>query len=235
MKLFSIVLNILFPCACMGCGAVTIGDSTSLCGPCRQQFRTPTAFVCPVCRGRIPIGLRLPSRSRLCHRDADYTLLALARYDQPAAQALVRNLKFGRKFEIADVLGEYAAAALRATNSAIDCIIPIPLSSVRLRERGFNQAELIARKIAALNAVGMHADVLLRTRNTARQTDLKTWQERARNLEGSFAVPVSDMVRGKIVLLVDDVWTSGATMGVAARALRKAGARRVIGLVIARA
>ena len=235
MNLFSIVLDILFPCLCLGCMRPLAGGTSTVCVLCRQQFRLPTAFLCPVCRGRIPAGSGLPPRIRLCHRDSDYILLPLARYAQPVAQALVRHLKFGRKFEIAGLFAEIAVEAVRAVNLKFDCVVPIPLSGARLRERGFNQAGLIAEQISRLLAVTYCARALLRTRDTKRQTDLKTWQERARNLKDSFTVSQPNSVRGKIVLLVDDVWTSGATMGVAARALRKAGAQRVVGLVVARA
>ena len=113
-----------------------------------------------------------------------------------------------------------------------DLVLPMPLSRERLAARGFNQALLLARALAPAKAA---PGLLLRTRDTQAQSELDR-KTRMRNVQGAFALePLRHAaVRGKQVVLVDDVMTSGASLFTAARALREAGAARVIGLVLAR-
>ena len=113
-----------------------------------------------------------------------------------------------------------------------DLLLPMPLSAQRLQERGFNQAQLLAR---ALSPTKIDSGLLLRIRDTVHQTGLDRAM-RMRNLRGAFAVePLrADVLRGKRVVLVDDVMTSGATLREAAAALRRAGAARVDAWVLAR-
>jgi ComF family protein len=118
---------------------------------------------------------------------------------------------------------------------SIDCIIPIPLSAARYRERGFNQAELIAQEIATRIGKPCQTDVLVRIKNTKAQSTLRGTRARQKNLQGSFIIRNPETIQGKRILLVDDVWTTGSTMNIAAQTLRTAEPRSIIALVIARA
>ncbi len=111
-----------------------------------------------------------------------------------------------------------------------DAVVPVPLHPRRLRSRGFNPAVALAREVARARATPLRARALRRTRDTPSQTGLDR-AARARNLAGAFAArrPVSGCI-----LLVDDVVTTGATLAAAARALRGAGAERVVGICVAR-
>ncbi len=118
----------------------------------------------------------------------------------------------------------------------MDLVVPVPLYRHRFNWRGFNQAEEIARCVSERLGVD-YANVLLRTRNTKQQARLKDRKERFENIRGAFVVKKmlrDGFVRDKRVLLVDDVWTSGATMRECGRVLRKAGAGRVGYFVLAR-
>jgi predicted amidophosphoribosyltransferase len=118
--------------------------------------------------------------------------------------------------------------------SRADLLCPVPLHPVRLRERGYNQSELLAREVAAAVGVPM-VDCLVRRRNTRTQTGLDDDRARQRNMRGAFAVPPGFRLEEKVVVLLDDVTTSGATLDAAARQLLKAGASSVLGLVVAAA
>ncbi len=113
-----------------------------------------------------------------------------------------------------------------------DLVLPMPLSPVRLRERGFNQAFELARRLAPGKT---DAGLLIRTRDTPAQSGL-TRAERLRNLQGAFAIePLrASQVRGRRIVLVDDVMTSGASLFSAAQALRTGGAAHVSAIVLAR-
>lgn len=152
---------------------------------------------------------------------------------------LLLALKFGEQLEVAPLLaGRLSLALARAGIDAPDLILPVPLSAERLRERGYNQAHEIARRLAWPQRTGeverqsrLCARTLLRLRDTPQQARLPL-DERRRNLRGAFVV--LKPVRGLRVAIVDDVMTSGATLHEAALALRRAGAADVQAWVVAR-
>ena len=111
-----------------------------------------------------------------------------------------------------------------------DLIVPVPLHPKRLKQRGFNQALLLAR---AFPEVPLGREAVVRVRHTVPQVELKP-KERRDNVKGAFAVPDPALVKGKNVLLLDDVYTTGATVRECAKVLRRAGARRVDVLTVAR-
>ncbi len=220
MKILNALLNILFP-------------------PTREVHLPAlpaTAFTCPVCRGRIPFAdSGIPNVNQWCHPQADYLLIAIAKYSDENIQELIWQLKFRRRTAVAAAFGRAGSEKIRTIAATIDCVVPIPLSARRLRDRGFNQAELIALAIAEQMQKPCHRTALRRQRHTKPQSEIKNWQLRAQNLDGCFALDDANCLENKTVLLIDDVWTSGATMGAAATTIKKAGARQVIALVVARA
>jgi ComF family protein len=160
---------------------------------------------------------------------------------------LIHLLKYNRVRPAANVLGRMLAEGIAALepsfeqaglfdHGSID-VIPVPLYQTKRRERGFNQAELIAR--AALKfypgreRLQLVPDLLVRTRETHSQIGLTSHQRRA-NLRGAFAVARAGQVKGREVLLVDDVYTTGTTATECARVLRRAGARQVWVATVAR-
>ena len=114
-----------------------------------------------------------------------------------------------------------------------DLIVPVPLHPKRLRWRGFNQSLLLARQVSRLYEVPVDAFVLCRDRETAPQTQL-TEDERRKNVRGAFAVRPVKSLKGKSLLLVDDVYTSGATVNECSRVLIRGGAKEVYVLTLAR-
>jgi ComF family protein len=150
----------------------------------------------------------------------------------------IHALKFGGRPVLATPLGrllaEAGARALPAPPADwADGLVPVPLHPARLAERGFNQAELLAAPCAARWRVPVLSRALVRRRPTLPQTDLDPAARRA-NVRDAFRVPRPAAVEGRRVLLVDDVLTTGATVGAAARALRAAGAAAVGVLTLAR-
>jgi ComF family protein len=142
-------------------------------------------------------------------------------------------LKYRNADDVARPLGDLLAAAAGAAGIAGDVIVPVPLHPSRLRRRGYNQADLIARRISAVSALPC-LQALSRTRNTKSQLSTGNRMGRFANMQNAFTVALPDAIRGKHVLLVDDVATTGATLGAAAHALQDAGATRVTALAVAR-
>ena len=116
-----------------------------------------------------------------------------------------------------------------------DFIVPIPLHRSRQRERGFNQAELIARVVRSSSHIPIARKLIARTKQTRRHRAGMDNMDRARSVERAFSVPDSTRVIGASILLIDDIFTTGSTLGEAAKSLRDAGAREVKALTIARA
>jgi ComF family protein len=155
---------------------------------------------------------------------------------EDALRGLIHLLKYQGVRPAAKPLGKALAQAIRPILTEEFLIVPVPLHRARRRSRRFNQAELIARAaMRELRDVPLSLDpVLVRTRFTESQTGF-TREQRRRNLRGAFAVPDPARVKGRRVLLVDDVLTTGATADECSRILLRAGARQVLVATAARA
>jgi ComF family protein len=149
---------------------------------------------------------------------------------------VVHKFKYGRKVSLGKPLGRLMARGCEEFLSALraDLIVPVPLHPKRLRWRGFNQSVLLARQVSRAYATPMDLFVLARCRETPPQTQLSE-EERRKNMRGAFAVNARTSIKEKTILLVDDVYTSGATVNECSRALRRAGAKGVYVLTLARA
>jgi len=149
---------------------------------------------------------------------------------EPPLDRLVHALKYGGRDDLARPLGGLLARRVALPGEAV--VASVPLHRTRLRERGYNQAALLARWAAVAWGAQWEPRVLERSRATRAQARL-TQDRRARNVSGAFRVPAPEAVRGRTLVLVDDVGTTGSTLVEAARALAGAGAERVVPVVLA--
>jgi ComF family protein len=202
------------PQRCPGCG-VPAEPERLLCEACFERMPAISFRVCAHClvRGREPVG---------CNRHASARVWPAVVYDERAA-LLVHALKYGGRPGLADVLAERLARALAAAPGA-DLITAVPLHPARRRERGYDQAWLLAAALASRLGVPALADVLERVRATPAQARLDP-ERRRRNLAGAFRVTEPQRYRGRCVLVVDDVLTTGATLEACLGTLAAAGAR----------
>jgi ComF family protein len=149
---------------------------------------------------------------------------------------VVHKFKYGRKVSLGKPLGRLMALGCREflDGCRFDLIVPVPLHPKRLRWRAFNQSLLLAREIGRAYRVPADPFVLRRDRPTPPQTQLPE-DERRRNVRGVFSLNPDRPVEGKSILLVDDVYTSGATVNECSRVLKRGGAREVFVVTLARA
>jgi ComF family protein len=238
------LVDVLFPPFCPVCAARLDEERRDpLCGPCWQRLERITS---PVCRG---CGLPLPGlgpdpapgaagrgwRCGSCRGRPpafDYARSA-ARYGDTVREAL-HALKFRGERGLARPLGDLLADTADRLSIAPDLLVPVPLHRTRERERGFNQALLLARRLSRRSGVPVRRHVLRRVTATRPQTDLGPAQRRA-NVRQAFRLARPDLVAGHHVVLIDDVMTTGATAAECARCLRAGGAARIGVLTVARA
>lgn len=159
---------------------------------------------------------------------------AAARYGD-VARDLVHLLKYGDRLDLARPLGRWMARAGAELLADADALVPVPLHWSRLWQRRFNQSAALAQAISSISGVPVADHILARDQATPPQVGL-TKSERASNVQGAFSVPKSARidVKGRKLVVIDDVLTSGATANACARVLRRAGASRIDVLVLAR-
>ena len=223
--------RLLFPGQCRLCGAAT-PDARELCPDCRRDLPW-LETVCSRCGHPLP-GRPEGSWCGHCQRDTpafDVTQ-ALFRYQQPV-DYLIKGLKFSGELAIARLLARLLAERVAARSESLpDLLLPVPLHPARLRERGFNQATQLARRLGRELDIPVSCRLCRRIRHTQPQSLLPV-RKRRKNLRNAFSV------RGELpaahVAIVDDVMTSGHTAGELARVLKQAGAGYVEVWVIARA
>ena len=209
---------------CLLCGAGNARDG--VCSPCASDLPRLPALHCTVCA--VPLTAGGICGACLSHPPRYDGVTAVYAYDFPV-DALIQAYKYGGELRLAVPLG---SALARATLAPADVIIPMPLSPERLRSRGYNQAQELARSIGQARATPVWPRACRRVMNTPPQA-LLPWRERARNVRGAFVCDAE--VAGKRVAVVDDVLTTGATLDELARNLKRAGAVAVYGWVVARA
>jgi len=223
--------DFLFPPVCLGCGSEI--ERGLVCDSCKALLRASEMGVCPVCRRP-----RLPD-AKTCGRCEPRLCLgrirALGPYHKPYV-GLVHALKYQEKTKLALILGPPLAALVEQDTEMreADALCPIPLHPARLRERGYNQSALLALVVSGVAGIPSE-DLLVRVKNTATQTAKADDKGRAKNLEGAFALASGAQARGRRIVLVDDVMTSGATLHEAGLVLKQAGATEILGLVVAAA
>ncbi len=227
-------LDWLFPPTCGGCNQ----PGFRWCVPCQQQIQRVVNPVCACCGELLKTqNLREPSAGLLCYdcqaQLPEYQALrSYGLFSGPLREALHR-LKYQRDIGMGEALSKHLIELYNELKWDIDLIAPVPLSQKRLRERGYNQSGLLARPLAYAVQKAYLPDILTRSRNTHTQVGLSA-NERHKNVEGAFAAN-KEKVKGKVVLVIDDVTTTGSTISACAQALRIAGASAVYALTLARA
>ena len=216
----------------------SVADVQSLCASCWSEAYLIGGVTCDVCG--VPIGIALPPGETI---RCDDCLMGTVSWDRGRAAALyagssrtlVLALKHGDRPDIAQAMGRWMARAAADLIAEADVMTPIPLHWRRFLTRRYNQSAELSRVMARETGVPHGPNLLRRMKPTEMQRS-RSALARARNVEGVFAVPphMVEVVRGKSLLLVDDVMTTGATLNAAARALREAGAAQISVVVFAR-
>jgi ComF family protein len=228
------LLSVLFPSFCVVC--------RSLLGEVSRGPLCPACFVdlprhhAALCRCGVPLGGSAPAPCGRCRRQRNaFTAGASLGPYEGSLRTVIHALKYSRRPRLAGRLADALIAhpAARALLAPDALLVPVPLHPRRLRERGFNQSELIARALGRRTGLPLLTRALSRRRDTPPQAGL-TAAVRRRNVSGAFVARPCSALAGRTVVLIDDVLTTGATARACAAALQEAGASAVHVLTVAR-
>ncbi|MEO0101532.1 MAG: ComF family protein [candidate division WOR-3 bacterium] len=229
-SLFSHLLNFFYPPICPGCGKEFEEEENLLCLTCYQRLFTSSLAVCPRCGRPVPYFKRCGE----CRPKLNLSRIrALGLYQEPF-KGILEEFKYYGKVRLGRILGD-ALSLLLSYDPVLkrsDFLVPIPLHPARRRERGYNQSEILARRVAERTKIPI-AFCLQRRKNTKSQVDISP-EKRFENIEGAFTLRAGYEIKGKEITLIDDVTTTGATLSAAAKVLRENGAKEVYGLVVAK-
>lgn len=235
-SLGSIFVDLVFPRICCGCDERILEEGRIVCSACERSMRPLHLPLCPRC-GVENAPSRSDGRCPSCPRGEIHfeALRAVTPY-QEIASIVVEKLKYQQRSEYAEFIAPHLARIFFQHYAQKDCevIVPVPLHSTRRRERGYNQSELLARHLAPMIGLPCFPQALARIYATPSQTQLGR-HEREENVRNAFVARRKEFVEGRVVLLVDDVATTGATFNECARILRENGARAVYALCFCRA
>ena len=226
--MISLLADVLFPSRCVGCGSPVSVRSNFLCAACARAIPLVDT-ACPVCSAPGPGDACPVCAGRHWYLDAN---IAVAEY-RGVMKSILRELKFGRVRKLHAVLGGLAAAAVSARGVPADIITWVPMNAGKKRDRGFNQSELIARLLSRKTGIPCR-EMLYERRGAGVQRRLGL-RDRFINILDRYETAAGADVSGRSVLVVDDIFTTGATVNECARQLKNAGARKVISVTMARA
>jgi ComF family protein len=230
LRFKNFILDLIFPKKCLNCGK----ERTFCCEDCFSLIEINPFEYCLCEKPQKTVREGHCSR---CDKKALNGLYAATDFKQKIVKQLIHNFKYRQQIkELA-----YPLSALILTHLYFiakdfppdSLLIPVPLFARRKKRRGFNQAEEIGKIISEKTNIELSAENLIRVKNTPQQVGLNK-EEREKNIQGAFEVADRERVRNKMIFLIDDVYTTGATMEECAKTLKRSGAKQVWGLVAAR-
>ena len=225
-RLKEAAVDLLFPQWCLGCGR----EGAYICPSCRQRLPRLTESLCPTC-GQSQSGGQLCSACARRKQRID-GIRAPFRFGGLMRQA-IHHLKYRNLRALARPLAGLLHDYISANPVPGEVLVPVPIHPRRMRQRGYNQCQLLAAELSKMSGLPLNADSLIKRRPTDPQAETDSLASRWANVAGAYNCPVAAF-NGRKVLLVDDVATSGATLNACAEALKTAGAGSVWALVLAR-
>ena len=222
-SLFNILLDIIYPRYCLECGK-NLGSTKHfyLCAECISEITfVNQSNTCPVCGIDLGpyTGGNILCRDCAINKPRFDKALAVARYEG-VMRNIILKLKYQKDKPLAVPLSQLITKTIAGSKENIDLVMPTPLYRTKLKERGFNQSQLLADGVANILKIKLSVDNLTKTRETQDQAGLDGLARRE-NLKNAFSVSRPDEIKGKNILLIDDVLTTGTTVSEISRVLKK--------------
>lgn len=232
------IFDCLFPIYCVNCQSFIPAEKQRyLCDSCLSNITIQSGFICPICLRRIADFKKCSHSNKKSHLDF---LGSATFYENPVIKNLIHQFKYQYIKEIAFTLAGFLKDFWIKTANTIKenwnnyIIIPVPLHKKRMCERGFNQSEEIAKIFARQFNLKILTDVLIREVDNPPQAKIENYEQRYKNIENIFGIRSPELINKQNIILIDDVFTSGATLQEAAKILKNNGAKKIIGITIAR-
>ncbi|MCK4635331.1 MAG: ComF family protein [Candidatus Moranbacteria bacterium] len=227
-KTKKIFLDLFFPINCLGCGKF----DQWICDDCHKTFPILTEQHCPICEKEITQNGEVCLNCQKYYKINLKGVFIISIYKDALLKKSIHHFKYKFIEKISEPLALLIAQALQNSEHPIpDLIIPVPLHKQRLRWRGFNQSESLARDLDL--KIPIVTNSLIRKNNTIPQVKMKNRKQRLENLNDAFCVENPEIIKNKKILLIDDIITTGTTLSVCAKILKQVGAEEVRALVIA--
>lgn len=228
------ISDLLFPPSCPACGEMLLADSCILCPRCLQEISLVRSPLCTVCGREMRDSVSGDHHCGRCLRQTPpySSARGVAHYREPLS-SLLHRLKYQGETSVLPALREVIELQVPCVLPEGERVVPVPLHAARLRQRGFNQALILAKLFFPGQKNSLLVDTLIRTRHTISQTGLDG-KARRKNLHKAFAVRFPERIRGRRIVLVDDVFTTGTTVAECSRTLLGAGAADVRVVTLAR-
>jgi len=222
------LLDFLYPGACLGCNDYIENHEMVFCAACEKKIAEVDFFICGICGAPMSNADKCTS----CQTKDTFPVLALGQYQDPLKEA-IHQFKFQHIRRASEILAVKIMELHRDKIEKLnpELIIPVPLHSIRMKVRGFNQAEDLARSLSQKLDIPLYADIIEKRKQTRDQARLKA-ERRLKNLKGVFKSSGKSL-QGERVIIVDDVFTTGATMREVRMAILEAGGKPVLGLAAA--
>lgn len=232
------VLNIIFPPLCIGCEKHLSGEENLICHNCIKNIKIHNSFFCPVCLARLNEPKLICNHKKEKFGGYPFVLASATDYGNPAVNKLLYFLKYRGFSSSVPILNNILENYLKPFRSFFhennSVITPVPLHIFKKWQRGFNQAEILSD--TASKVLGLKTKKLLKKVKCGKsQARSKSFEKRLENVRGAFEIVDQKEAEGKNIILVDDVFTSGATSKEAIKVLKSAGAKKIIVLVLAKA
>ena len=231
MQLKKLLKEIFYPknLTCSVCKRESF-SSDWLCDKCRATMPYNNKSVCGHCGRSTPYPVEYCD---YCKDKQTYVDMARSVYEyEDPVNLLVQRLKYGGERYLAEVFAKEMQPLYFKAIGYADCIVFVPMTDKRKKQRGYNQSEELAKSLAKLIEVPIEGDVLVKTKDTDSQVGLER-RERLKNVKGSISVRNRALIRNKRVMIIDDVMTTGATLEVIAEKLKDAGASEVVAITVA--
>lgn len=236
MSVWSEIINWILPPRCLKCGKV-LSQETGLCESCLENINFISGAYCKKCGfplENVEAGQSLLCATCLRRKRSPFRLSRSACVYDEASKPLILDFKFHDKTDNAGILARMMlVGGSDIWKQGIDCMIPVPLHYTRMIKRRFNQSALLANELSRLNHIPVDISSLVRHKRTRPQVEF-SGHERVNNVKDAFVVKHPERIKGKRVLLLDDVMTTGSTLKECAIALKRAGAKSVDTLTVAR-
>lgn len=230
---YNLLLDALFPWECLFCQKES-EFNYPLCKNCFLKIQIINEFICPVCQRR------LFNPQKACHFSPLKALGFVGFYEDEILKETIHTFKYKKVKNLLIPLASLMIYFLKNSSYFSNLkkenllIIPIPLFKSREKIRGFNQAKILADELATYFNLECADNIIKRVKNNPPQAEIQDLQKRQENVKGIFHLINKEKIQGKQIILIDDVYTTGATLNEAARVLKENGAKSVIGVVLAK-